>query len=165
RGLRPAVPAAARLDDRTDGERAQPAGHRGGQHRRQPAGHVRYPGPGPRRRGDGARRREPGRHRDPVRALPALGVPRRGPPQAPGRQPSRPCPAWAARPIRIGAPVTATSTEPGPPPPARPSHRNGPAGAITRRAGRLWRARPDDPAWARPALLGLLAATALLYLV
>lgn len=29
--------------------------------------------------------------------------------------------------------------------------------------GRAWRGRPDDPAWARPALLGLLAATALLY--
>jgi len=29
----------------------------------------------------------------------------------------------------------------------------------------LLRARPDDPAWARPALLGLLLATALLYIV
>lgn len=28
---------------------------------------------------------------------------------------------------------------------------------------RAWRGRPDDPAWARPALLGLLAATAALY--
>jgi 4-amino-4-deoxy-L-arabinose transferase-like glycosyltransferase len=33
------------------------------------------------------------------------------------------------------------------------------------RAARLLRGRPDDPAWARPALLALLAATALLYLV
>src|SRR6478609_5847394 len=32
------------------------------------------------------------------------------------------------------------------------------------RAGRLWRGDAADPAWARPALLGLLAATALLYL-
>jgi 4-amino-4-deoxy-L-arabinose transferase-like glycosyltransferase len=31
--------------------------------------------------------------------------------------------------------------------------------------GRLLRGRPDDPAWARPALLGLLLATAVLYLV
>ena len=31
--------------------------------------------------------------------------------------------------------------------------------------GRLWRGRPEDPVWARPALLGLLVATALLYLV
>jgi 4-amino-4-deoxy-L-arabinose transferase-like glycosyltransferase len=30
--------------------------------------------------------------------------------------------------------------------------------------GRLLRGRPDEPAWARPALFGLLAATALLYL-
>ena len=32
------------------------------------------------------------------------------------------------------------------------------------RAARMLRGRPDDPAWARPALLALLAATALLYL-
>ena len=32
------------------------------------------------------------------------------------------------------------------------------------RLARLVRGRADDPAWARPALLGLLAATALLYL-
>ncbi|MGW4300804.1 ArnT family glycosyltransferase [Streptomyces sp. NPDC004376] len=31
-------------------------------------------------------------------------------------------------------------------------------------ARRVWRGRPDDPAWARPAFLGLLAATFLLYL-
>ena len=31
-------------------------------------------------------------------------------------------------------------------------------------AGRIWRGSVEDPAWARPALLGLLAATALLYL-
>ncbi len=30
--------------------------------------------------------------------------------------------------------------------------------------GRLWRGRPDDPAWVRPALLALLASTAVLYL-
>jgi 4-amino-4-deoxy-L-arabinose transferase-like glycosyltransferase len=33
------------------------------------------------------------------------------------------------------------------------------------RKGRLLRARPGDPAWARPALLALLLATALLYLI
>ncbi|SDR88450.1 4-amino-4-deoxy-L-arabinose transferase [Nocardioides scoriae] len=32
------------------------------------------------------------------------------------------------------------------------------------RLARAWRGSQDDPAWARPALLGLLAATALLYL-
>ena len=31
--------------------------------------------------------------------------------------------------------------------------------------GRLWRGRPEDPVWVRPALLALLVATALLYLV
>jgi len=53
--------------------------------------------------------------------------------------------------------LTAISTQPDPAPGAhRPR-----AG----RAPRLLRARPDDPAWARPALLALLAVTALLYIV
>ncbi|MEU7581877.1 glycosyltransferase family 39 protein [Streptomyces sp. NPDC041068] len=43
-----------------------------------------------------------------------------------------------------------------------------PDGAAHRRTralpARLWRGRPDDPRWARPALLGLLLATAVLYL-
>jgi 4-amino-4-deoxy-L-arabinose transferase-like glycosyltransferase len=34
----------------------------------------------------------------------------------------------------------------------------------TGRLGRIWRGRPDDAAWVRPAFLGLLAATAVLYL-
>lgn len=34
----------------------------------------------------------------------------------------------------------------------------------TRRVSRLWRGRPDDPRWVRPALLSLLGGTALLYL-
>jgi len=33
------------------------------------------------------------------------------------------------------------------------------------RAAALWRGRPGDPAWVRPSLLGLLAATAVLYTV
>jgi 4-amino-4-deoxy-L-arabinose transferase-like glycosyltransferase len=53
--------------------------------------------------------------------------------------------------------VTATSTQPGPAPAARPDRRSA--------ADRLLRARPNDPAWARPALLALLVATALLYMV
>ncbi|MFJ7238114.1 ArnT family glycosyltransferase [Streptomyces olivaceus] len=32
------------------------------------------------------------------------------------------------------------------------------------RLGRLWRGRPEDPGWVRPAFLGLLLATAVLYL-
>ena len=39
-----------------------------------------------------------------------------------------------------------------------------PPAAAPGRLARLLRGRADDPAWARPALLGLLAATALLYL-
>jgi 4-amino-4-deoxy-L-arabinose transferase-like glycosyltransferase len=53
--------------------------------------------------------------------------------------------------------VTATSTQPGPAPAAR--DRRG------RRMARVLRARPNDPAWARPALLALLVTTGLLYLV
>src|SRR5438876_7652734 len=50
------------------------------------------------------------------------------------------------------------AAEPGPPsPPSPPRPRTG-------RAARLLRGRPGDPAWARPALLVLLAATAALYL-
>ena len=53
--------------------------------------------------------------------------------------------------------MTATSTKPGSAPAARP----GGSG----RMARMLRARPEDPAWARPALLALLVATGLLYLV
>jgi 4-amino-4-deoxy-L-arabinose transferase-like glycosyltransferase len=53
--------------------------------------------------------------------------------------------------------VTAISTQPGPVP-AVPQGRTG-------RMARMLRARPNDPAWARPALLALLVATGLLYLV
>ncbi|MEU9588193.1 glycosyltransferase family 39 protein [Streptomyces sp. NPDC048219] len=47
----------------------------------------------------------------------------------------------------------------GAPPPAEPVRP--PARALPRR---LWRGRPEDPSWVRPAFLGLLLATALLYL-
>ena len=39
------------------------------------------------------------------------------------------------------------------------------AGTHGGRLGRLWRGRREDPSWVRPALLALLVATALLYLV
>jgi 4-amino-4-deoxy-L-arabinose transferase-like glycosyltransferase len=39
-----------------------------------------------------------------------------------------------------------------------------PTALATSVPGRLWRGRPDDPAWARPALLALLAATGVLYI-
>ena len=49
---------------------------------------------------------------------------------------------------------------------AAPGHtaRSPRAASGSDRLGRLWRGRDDDPAWARPALLGLLGLTALLYL-
>ncbi|MDO0926963.1 glycosyltransferase family 39 protein [Streptomyces sp. TG1A-8] len=51
----------------------------------------------------------------------------------------------------------------GPPPTAPPRE---PAAGEPRQplVRRLWRGRPEDPRWARPALLGLLAATLVLYL-
>ncbi|MFE2438934.1 glycosyltransferase family 39 protein [Streptomyces sp. NPDC059409] len=50
----------------------------------------------------------------------------------------------------------------GPPPeaPAPPGHHR----PRRSRFGRLWRGRPEDPSWVRPAFLALLTATALLYL-
>ncbi|MET7270804.1 glycosyltransferase family 39 protein [Streptomyces flaveolus] len=47
----------------------------------------------------------------------------------------------------------------GAPPPAHP-----PRPAVRALPRRLWRGRPEDPSWVRPAFLGLLLATALLYL-
>lgn len=53
--------------------------------------------------------------------------------------------------------------EDGGPPSAAPAHRQ-PRPARRPRLGRVWRGRPEDPRWVRPAFLGLLLATALLYL-
>jgi 4-amino-4-deoxy-L-arabinose transferase-like glycosyltransferase len=47
---------------------------------------------------------------------------------------------------------------------SRPTRRHARAAGQRSWATRLVRGRPDDPAWARPALLGLLLATAVLYL-
>lgn len=41
----------------------------------------------------------------------------------------------------------------------------GPVPAPRRRLRRFWVGQPADPRWARPALLGLLAVTAALYLI
>ncbi len=46
----------------------------------------------------------------------------------------------------------------------QPPSAHGGHGQPRRRIARLLRGRPEDPAWARPALLALLAATAVLYL-
>ncbi|WP_199808454.1 glycosyltransferase family 39 protein [Streptomyces sp. NRRL S-1022] len=50
------------------------------------------------------------------------------------------------------------------PPPTAPPHAPGAGEAGLPFPRRMWRGRPEDPRWARPALLGLLAATLLLYL-
>ncbi|MFF4899469.1 glycosyltransferase family 39 protein [Streptomyces sp. NPDC001068] len=46
---------------------------------------------------------------------------------------------------------------------AAPAPQSGPAEPGQPLARRLWRGRPEDPRWARPAFLGLLLATAVLY--
>ncbi|MFF9046193.1 ArnT family glycosyltransferase [Streptomyces parvulus] len=51
-----------------------------------------------------------------------------------------------------------------PEPPAAPRAHRGSRWSRGARPRGLWRGRPEDPRWARPALLGLLLATALLYL-
>ncbi len=64
---------------------------------------------------------------------------------------------------------TSTLSRPSGPPAPREAHalpadptRRSPG--VPDRFARLWRGRDDDPAWARPALLGLLLTTAVLYL-
>ncbi|MFF2816660.1 ArnT family glycosyltransferase [Kitasatospora cineracea] len=48
-------------------------------------------------------------------------------------------------------------------PPAGPKGRSSWAGRLRTLPARTWRGRPDDPRWVRPAFLGLLLATAVLY--
>ncbi|MFD7611253.1 glycosyltransferase family 39 protein [Streptomyces sp. NPDC059828] len=70
---------------------------------------------------------------------------------------------WAFR-----RPDAAASTASGGPaaPAQAPAPASGPStsGAAAGRLGRVWRGRPDDAPWVRPALLGLLLFTAVLYL-
>lgn len=61
-----------------------------------------------------------------------------------------------------GAP-TPVGADGRPPSTAPPAHRQ-PRRPLRSRLGRVWRGRPEDPRWVRPAFLGLLLATALLYL-
>ncbi|WP_282087609.1 ArnT family glycosyltransferase [Streptomyces tendae] len=62
-----------------------------------------------------------------------------------------------------GGTPTPVGMDGGPPSTAPPAHRQ-PRHPLWSRLGRVWRGRPEDPRWVRPALLGLLLATALLYL-
>ncbi|MFJ9719534.1 ArnT family glycosyltransferase [Streptomyces sp. NPDC101213] len=69
-----------------------------------------------------------------------------------------------AAPVTWGPPETAPPAaprEPGAPAPAPAPGAGEPKQPLARR---LWRGRPEDPRWARPALLGLLLATCVLYL-
>jgi len=69
----------------------------------------------------------------------------------------RPRHPGSAGPVAWGPPAAPGPTDA----PAPGSGVGEPKGPLVRR---LWRGRPEDPRWARPALLGLLLATALLYL-
>jgi 4-amino-4-deoxy-L-arabinose transferase-like glycosyltransferase len=97
----------------------------------------------------------------------------------PGPWPPTPSPCWSARWPTPPPPCSAScscgrgcSTPAAPPSTQRSPETmtstslERPLGAarIPDRLARLLRGRTDDPAWARPSLLGLLAATALLYL-
>lgn len=60
--------------------------------------------------------------------------------------------------MTTSAPTTPLTRSAGEPTTTRREH------PVTTTARRVWRGDPDDPVWARPALLGLLGTTALLYL-
>ncbi|MEU8926660.1 glycosyltransferase family 39 protein [Kitasatospora sp. NPDC048545] len=72
------------------------------------------------------------------------------PPEAPQPDPDRPAPA----PLFPEQPL----------PPAGPKGPASWSGRLRTLPARAWRGRADDPRWVRPALLALLAATAVLYL-
>ncbi|MEU0179758.1 glycosyltransferase family 39 protein [Streptomyces sp. NPDC006207] len=100
------------------------------------------------------------------RAVPAQRPLPLPPPPAPAHAPAvvsrTPVPVDAPPPGADGrSPVPAGA----PAPVALPVH-HAPQGGTGRRgtAARLWRGRPQDPRWARPALLALLAFTTVLYL-
>ncbi|MFB6848423.1 glycosyltransferase family 39 protein [Streptomyces sp. NPDC056373] len=63
--------------------------------------------------------------------------------------------------VHLDQQITGRDTNPGPRTPAPAPHAGAPARPLPQR---LWRGRPEDPRWARPAFLALLLATAVLYL-
>ncbi len=93
----------------------------------------------------------------PPPASPVPTDPGPDPVPSPVPAPPPPAPAFGPGPAPALAPAPATRQ------PSGPSGVAGMTGS-TNRARRLGRGRPDDPAWVRPVLLGLLAGTALLYL-
>ena len=139
-----------------------PGGLRGGPppHRRR-LGRPAPPGTpgGSRPRGRGARHRRRRRHRRALRALPLLGVPRSGPPAcAPPAVTNSEELTMTTDVLPLDAPVEAPT--PDAPPVSAGRHDRRPRSRVQR----LWRGRPEDPPWVRPALLTLLVGTAVLYL-
>ena len=112
--------------------------------------------PGPRRRGQRAGRGQPPGHHHPVRPLPQLGVPRR---LTSSEQELPNYPGTVLQPGCLTHPIGAIQRLP-----SRPARRARRRRRANPGLARVLRARPDDPAWARPALLALLVATGLLYL-
>ncbi|WP_018566323.1 glycosyltransferase family 39 protein [Streptomyces sp. PsTaAH-124] len=88
------------------------------------------------------------------------------PPAAPPAAPPSASPSLSPSVPPPSRPSAVATAEPPAPAAAPPSASPAPHGADPRLpfARRLWRGRPEDPRWARPALLALLLATALLYL-
>ncbi|WP_282205358.1 ArnT family glycosyltransferase [Kitasatospora fiedleri] len=79
-----------------------------------------------------------------------------GPTEWPSAGPLPPAGAERERPAETLFPPVA-------PPPTGPKGPASWAGRLRTLPARTWRGRPDDPRWVRPALLGLLLATAVLY--
>lgn len=91
---------------------------------------------------------------NPPRDTPSDAAPLAAP--APGGRP-------AAQDLAVRQPSDPVQPPAGPPP-AGPLPGGAHAAPSGSRAARLWRGRPQDPAWARPALLALLLGTLVLYL-
>ncbi|WP_033212949.1 ArnT family glycosyltransferase [Kitasatospora phosalacinea] len=87
---------------------------------------------------------------------PAAAADAAGPTEWPAAAPLPPAGAGRERPAETLFPPVAL-------PPAGPGGRASWAGRLRTLPARAWRGRPDDPRWVRPAFLGLLLATAVLY--
>ncbi|GLW70575.1 hypothetical protein Kpho02_28740 [Kitasatospora phosalacinea] len=92
----------------------------------------------------------------PAVAPAAAAGPAAGPTEWPATAPLPPAGAGRERPAETLFPPVAL-------PPVGPGGRASWAGRLRTLPARTWRGRPDDPRWVRPAFLGLLLATAVLY--